>query len=46
MRMPRVVYAASGRTNVTFASSPFTYSDEKGANRDIRVWHLVIENGY
>jgi hypothetical protein len=22
------------------------YSDEKVANRDIRVWHLVIENGY
>jgi hypothetical protein len=22
------------------------YSDEKIANRDIRVWHLVIENGY
>jgi hypothetical protein len=22
------------------------YSDEKCANRDIRVWHLVIENGY
>jgi hypothetical protein len=23
-----------------------TYSDEKVANRDIRVWHFVIENGY
>jgi hypothetical protein len=22
------------------------YSDEKVANRDIRIWHLVIENGY
>ena len=22
------------------------YSDAKVANRDIRVWHLVIENGY
>ena len=22
------------------------YSDEKVANRDIRVWHFVIENGY
>jgi hypothetical protein len=22
------------------------YCDEKVANRDIRVWHLVIENGY
>jgi hypothetical protein len=26
---------------------PVRYSDEKvTANRDIRVWHLVIENGY
>jgi hypothetical protein len=23
-----------------------TYSDEKVANRDIRDWHFVIENGY
>jgi hypothetical protein len=23
-----------------------TYSDAKVANREIRVWHLVIENGY
>ena len=23
-----------------------TYSDEKVANREIRVWHFVIENGY
>jgi hypothetical protein len=23
-----------------------SYGDEKAANRDIRVWHLVIENGY
>jgi hypothetical protein len=22
------------------------YSDEKVANRDIRVWHFVIESGY
>jgi hypothetical protein len=22
------------------------YSDEKVANRDVRVWHFVIENGY
>jgi hypothetical protein len=22
------------------------YGDEKVANRDIRIWHLVIENGY
>ena len=22
------------------------YSDEKVANREIRVWHFVIENGY
>jgi hypothetical protein len=23
-----------------------SYSDEKVANREIRVWHFVIENGY
>jgi hypothetical protein len=28
------------------AGSLMRYSDEKVANRDIRVWHLVIENGY
>jgi hypothetical protein len=22
------------------------YSDEKEANRDIRVWHFVMEKGY
>jgi hypothetical protein len=22
------------------------YSDEKVANRDTKVWHFVIENGY
>jgi hypothetical protein len=22
------------------------YSDAKVANRDLRVWHFVIENGY
>ena len=22
------------------------YCDEKVANRDVRVWHFVIENGY
>jgi hypothetical protein len=22
------------------------YSDQKVANREIRVWHLVVENGY
>jgi hypothetical protein len=25
--------------------SLLTYSDEKVANREIRVWHLVAENG-
>jgi hypothetical protein len=27
-------------------SSPRAYSDEKVANRDISIWHLVIKNGY
>jgi hypothetical protein len=26
--------------------TPASYCDEKVANREIRVWHLVIENGY
>jgi hypothetical protein len=26
--------------------APKSYSDEKVANREIRVWHFVIENGY
>jgi hypothetical protein len=25
---------------------PAAYSDEKVANREIRIWHLVMENGY
>ena len=36
---PRLASAAR------FSSSP-TYGDQKGANREIRVWHFVIENGY
>jgi hypothetical protein len=30
----------------TPADASPAYSDEKVAIRDIRVWHLVIENGY
>ena len=26
--------------------APLSYSDEKVANRDARVWHWVIEKGY
>jgi hypothetical protein len=26
--------------------APRTAYDEKVANREIRIWHLVIENGY
>jgi hypothetical protein len=26
--------------------APTAYSDEKVANRDTKVWHFVIENGY
>jgi heterodisulfide reductase subunit A-like polyferredoxin len=26
--------------------SPSAYSDQKSANRETRVWHFVIENGY
>jgi hypothetical protein len=28
------------------AVCPTPYSGEKVANREIRVWHFVIENGY
>jgi hypothetical protein len=28
------------------SSAPATYCDQKVANREIRVWHFVIENGY
>ena len=34
-------------TGAVFSTSAATsYSDEKVANREIRVWHFVIENGY
>jgi hypothetical protein len=28
------------------ATTQLSYSDAKVANRDIKVWHFVIENGY
>jgi hypothetical protein len=28
------------------SAKPLTYSDAKVANRDIRIWRFVIENGY
>ncbi len=39
---PNVVTRAAGSA----ASARSTYSDETVANREIRVWHFVIENGY
>jgi hypothetical protein len=27
-------------------AAPPPYRDEKVANREIRIWHLVVENGY
>jgi hypothetical protein len=31
-------------SNANFFTAPFC--DEKVANRDTKVWHLMIENGY
>jgi hypothetical protein len=28
------------------AASSSSYCDQKVANREIRVWHFVVENGY
>jgi hypothetical protein len=28
------------------AERRLAYCDQKAANREIRVWHFVIENGY
>jgi hypothetical protein len=33
-------------TTKSALTSPPAYCDEKVANREIRVWHFVIENGY
>jgi hypothetical protein len=33
-------------TTTASARVPAACSDEKVANREIRVWHFVIENGY
>jgi hypothetical protein len=38
--------SAAGLAQVRVASSSVPYSDEKVANREIRVWHFVKENGY
>jgi hypothetical protein len=44
---PVEVAAAAADTPVaTCESTALRYSDEKVANREIRVWHFVIENGY
>jgi hypothetical protein len=43
LRMPQLKAAmADAGEN----GSPTVYCDEKVANREIRVWHFVIENGY
>jgi hypothetical protein len=33
-------------SHILIAGASAVYCDEKVANRDIRVWHFVIENGY
>jgi hypothetical protein len=38
--------ASTPQVQLTPLASSTTYSDEKVANREIRVWHFVIENGY
>jgi hypothetical protein len=44
----RGTHAASADTRASCAShaSATPYSDEKVANREIRIWHFVIEHGY
>jgi hypothetical protein len=37
--------ARSPWSSLRRAAAPSPYNDEKGANRDVRIWHLVIENG-
>ena len=38
--------ARRGARRSSPSSSPPPYCDAKVANHEIRVWHLVIENGY
>ena len=50
----RLVVAQSSLASVPLVSVRYwlslsveaSYCDEKVANGDIRIWHLVIENGY
>jgi hypothetical protein len=40
------VHCVSRRAVLYAASTVAAYCDEKVANREIRVWHFVIEKGY
>jgi hypothetical protein len=44
--LPELLRGAELDGGVCSADSRLGYGDEKVANRDIRVWHFVIENGY
>jgi hypothetical protein len=45
-RLPLRLPLRRGRTLRQIYAPPRLYSDEKVANREIRVWHFVIENVY
>jgi hypothetical protein len=45
-RSTRVRSTRTGLTAKQQAEREAAYSDQKVANREIRVWHFVIENGY
>jgi hypothetical protein len=36
----------AGRGSAPRSGAPASYCDATVANREIRVWHFVIENGY
>jgi hypothetical protein len=48
--MPKISDAPAEGVHSDFGHVPeylqVRYSDEKVANRDTKIWHLVIENGY
>jgi hypothetical protein len=42
----RAISTGAQLTKIRESGRGGLYSDAKVANREIRVWHLVIENGY
>jgi hypothetical protein len=46
LRKPVAVDSGDGGGGLRSLETPAPYSDEKVANRDTKVWHFVIKNGY